>query len=761
MTRKLWYTRPASDWLDGLPVGTGRLAAMVMGTHKRERIALNHEWLWKGVHRRRDTRPVADRLPEIRRLLLDGKYAEGTRLANDLLGGSGRVDPYVPAGDLYVELSHDNLASDYRRELDLDTACATVSYTARRLHLTRQVIGHLTEDLILLRVHADGAPFSGSVWLDRLFDPACELTFEATCERVALRGRTAPGGVDFLVQADLFAKDGQTKVLANRKTAFQDVTELLVAVDVGTSAKGAPPEQECAARALSTTDWDALFAAHVGEHRRHYGSVRLDVEGVDRPEVPTDVRMRRIREGRGDPGLPVLYFDYGRYLLCASSARGELPANLQGKWNEDLDPPWQCDFHHDVNLQMNYWPAEPAGMGQYVEALLRHIERLVPHARKVARDLYGCEGVCFPIQTDAWGRATPESRGWAVWTGAAPWLAQHVWWHYEYGRDERFLRERCYPFLKEVAAFIASYAIEDAQGALQFVPSQSPENRFVGGGEMPVSLCVSAAMDVELAWDTLTHALRAARILGVDQPLQRTWQAMLQKLPPLKIGSQGHLLEWNEEFDEAEPGHRHLSHLFAAFPGEQITPDGTPELFAAARRSLERRLAHQGGHTGWSRAWVACLFARFGDAERAYEHLVHLISDFATDTLLDLHPPRTFQIEGNFGGAAAVVEMLLQSYHEALHFLPALPAAWPAGRVTGLRARGGYRVDIAWKAGRLTEARVTPSEDRTCTVVTHGGAMVVDGPEGRGVAAESEGGRLSFPVRGGRTYTVRPAARRP
>jgi len=757
MQRKLWYTRPSGDWLEGLPVGTGRLAAMVMGTYKRERVSLNHEWLWKGRHRERENDVVADRLPEIRGLLLEGRYEEGTRLGNELLGGRGerRVDPYVPAGDLYIELNHDVPGVGYRRELDLETACVTSSYRAKGVAVTRQVVAHLTEDLILYRVHADGNPFSGCAWLDRLFDPDCELSFTAAPGRLEMTGEIRDG-LDFAVRADLFARDGETRLWQGRKAAFVNFTELIVAVNIGTSAREMSAAEECEARALSRTDWDGLWADHVAEHERHFGSVRLDVEGLVEPDLPTDQRLRRVREGGEDPGLPLLYFDFGRYLLCASSASAELPANLQGKWNEDLDPPWQCDLHQDINLQMSYWPAEPAGMQAYVEALLRHIERFVPHARRAARDLYGCEGVYFSIQTDPWGRSTPESRGWAVWIGAAPWLAQHMWWHYEYGRDLTFLRERCYPFLKEVAAFLASYAIEDDAGTLQFVPSQSPENRFVGGGDFPVTLCVSAAMDVELAWDVLTHAVRAAETLDVDPEARARWRAMLAKLPPLQIGSRGQLLEWNEEFEEVEPGHRHLSHLFAAYPGEQITPDRTPELFAAARRSLELRLEHEGGHTGWSRAWTACLFARFGDGDAAYEHLLHLITDFATNSLLDLHPPRIFQIEGNFGGAAAVVEMLLQSYHEELDFLPALPSAWGGGRITGLRARGGCRVDLQWADHRLKEARLTPCEDRTCTIIARRGDLKVHTQAGEPVETDRRDDRIDFQVRAGETYIVTP-----
>ncbi|MBU1689829.1 MAG: alpha-L-fucosidase, partial [Gammaproteobacteria bacterium] len=283
-----------------------------------------------------------------------------------------------------------------------------------------------------------------------------------------------------------------------------------------------------------------------------------------------------------------MYFNLARHLMLASSALADLPANLQGKWNEDLRPPWDCDLHQDVNLQMNYWFAEPAGMTDCVEALFRHVERFVPHARQAARDLYGCRGVWFPIQTDPWGRSTPESYGWAVWIGAAAWLAQHFWWRWDFGRDRQFLANRAYPLLKEVAAFYEDYLVADEQGALQIMPSQSPENRFVGSGNrFPVSIGISAAMDVELAHECLSHALAAAEALDVDEDLRARWREMLGKLPALQVGSRGQLLEWDREFEEVEPGHRHISHLYALYPGDQIDPLDTPELFAAARRSLE------------------------------------------------------------------------------------------------------------------------------------------------------------------------------
>ena len=776
---KLWYTAPAMDWLEGSPIGTGRLAAMVLGTFRRERIALNHECLWKGVNRHRDNEVSRDALPEVRRLLLAGNYVAGTRAARDAFGGVGgvsgrpqRVDPYQPAGDLYLEFLAGGPISDYHRELDLETASATVSYLTGGRRFTRQYVAHLVEDLILVRLTHEGEPFDCVAWLDRTYDADCELTFATDAAGMDAAGTGEAGveaaclnmtgeirdGVDFRVRGEVWCRGGRRRVVDGRKLLCEGVTEALFAVDIGVSAFGRSAAEECGARRVQEPGaWDDLFRAHVCEHQRHFGSMQLDLAlGEDVPDLPTDERIRRAREGKPDPGLPLLYFHYGRYLLCASSANAALPANLQGKWNEDLQPPWDSDYHHDINLEMNYWIAEPAGMQRYVEALLQHIQRFVPHARKAAMDLYGCRGVWYPIQTDAWGRSTPESSGWAVWIGAAPWLAQHVWWHYEYGRDADFLRTRAYPFFKEVAAFFEDYLIEDDAGMLQIVPSQSPENRLVGDSGPPVSICVSATMDVILARAAFAYASRSAEILDLDPELRRRWRDLAARLPELQNGRHGQLQEWNEDFDEVEPSHRHVSHLIGLYPGDLLDPEQTPELWRAAEVSLERRLAAGGGHTGWSRAWTACLFARLGRGEDAWEHLNHLVTDFATDSLLDLHPPRIFQIDGNLGGAAAVLEMLLHSYRGELHLLPALPPAWPEGRVSGLRARGGVTVAMAWRAGELVEATLESRIAGPVTVLRASEHWQVVDAAGRDVSVTRNGHRITFPLNPGEPRHVQP-----
>jgi alpha-L-fucosidase 2 len=762
MRNRLWYRQPAREYIEGLPIGTGRLAAMVLGIVEEERLALNHEWLWRGVHRGRECPKNGQRLDEVRALLLAGEFAEGTRLGDELFGGPGggspngepaRVDAYQPAGSFHYRLDH-GPPEDYRRELNLATGVVTVSYRTEGNRFTRQFLADMHQDLLVARIVAE-RPFRADLWLDRAPDPDCMIEREANARDLTMSGQFE-GGIGFQVCARVCHCNG-TVVTRGPELHIEGATEVVVFLNIGTSAQGNAPSRERDVRGLGCchyVNWSELVAHHLAVYGPRFHAVELEVGGPA-PNLPTDQRMMAVRNGASDPGLAALYFAYGRYLLIATTLRGDLPPNLQGKWNEDISPPWGSDYHHDINLQMNLWPAETTALPEAAETLLHHIERCAAHGRKAARDLYDCTGVWLPITTDAWGRCTPESYGWAVWIGAAAWLAQHVWWHYEFSLDLDFLARRAYPLFRDIASFYESYLLEDADGQLQIVPSQSPENRFVGGGKLPVTLCVSSTMDVTLARNAFSYAIQAAERLGVDRHQRLRWEAMRKKLPKPGIGKDGRLLEWQREFTEAEPHHRHVSHLLGLYPDGSLDPVRTPELWQAARASLEHRLAAGGGHTGWSRAWTACLFARLGDAEQAWQHLERLIVDFATDSLLDLHPPRIFQIDGNLGGTAAVVEMLLQSYHEEILLLPALPKAWPDGHITGLRARGCFRVDMEWQGGQLRRALIHAERDGFCTL-GNARALTVHDDAGVPPHLARENDRLSFPVQAGRTYRALP-----
>lgn len=752
----LLLTSPAGRWLDAFPIGNGRMGAMIFGGTAHERLALNHENLWRGVTRDRTAPKGAAYLPAIREKFLAGQLEEGTELAiAHLSGHQRRVQPYQPFGDLILDFPAQAEATDYQRCLDLRDGIAGVRYTVNGVGYTREAFASAEHGVIVLRLQADqpGA-FTGSVALGRLFQHGASIKPWSDGARLGFRGHFEEG-ITFAVEARVVASGGQVTPGAAGSVQVQGADGLLIVLTMGVEMSEPDPVAWCARHLDGVPiDYAVLRDAHLAEHRPLLDRVTLEVGGDPAvAALPLDARLRRIREGADDPALAALYFHYGRYLLLGSSRKCDQPANLQGIWNEEVAPPWESDFHHDINLEMNYWPAEVCNLAECAEPLFAYLQRAIPQGQQAARDLFGCRGIWLAITGDIWNCCTPEAPLYDVWMVGAAWLSEHLWWRWEYTRDEAFLREQTYPFLKQVADFYADFLVRDAQGRLVTVPTQSPENGFIGGS-LPVSLCVGATIDLVLIREVLGRCLQASERLGVDAELRAGWEAILRDIPPFQIGKHGQLQEWLEDREEAEPGHRHFSHLLGIFPGEAMTPDCRPEFYQAARVSLERRLASGGGHTGWSRAWTAMLWARFREGGLSFEHLQHLISDFSTDSLLDLHPPQIFQIDGNLGGTAAVAEMLLQSHGGTLHLLPALPPQWPAGRVCGLRARGGYTVDMGWQDGRITEARLHSSLGEPCRVAWPGActATINDRP----VSAERDAdGCLTFHPSAGDVLVLR------
>lgn len=739
MKNRIYINKAAKTWEEGLPIGNGRIGATVLGKIAEEMITINEETIWYGPMRNRKNPDCLGHIDEIRQLLVDGEVEKAQFMAKMAMTSTPKyMNPYQPAGDLKIQFpGHLSKRTSNRScYLDLDEATAYVKYTLHKrlpakdgeeegeLVLTNYVREHFVSQkyqVVVIRLTAD-IPGSLTISANMNRKPFEEYSEKVDSKTVCNYGQCGAGGVNYFTGVRMVAKGSEVKTLGDF-VYTENADEVILYVTSETDFGGNTAYREnCLARldAAQEAGYAEIRRAHLDWFVPLFNRVKLDINHCEGDERTIEAQLEELKskERESSDALTLLLFNYAKYLMICSSYDCKLPANLQGIWNGEYVPPWQSEFTININTEMNYWFVEKCNLPECHMPLFELIDRLVENGRATAKELYGCRGFCAHHNTSLWANTDPEGIMDAspFWPMGGAWLSLHMYEHYLFTGDETFLKERALPVMREAIRFFEDYLYEMEDGTLVTGPSVSPENTYLSKIGQKGALCMGPTMDIQILRQLFGWFIEGSERVGGDKEDVELVRAMLGKLPLTKISSDGRVQEWLEEYEETEPGHRHISHMYGLHPGNEIT-QRNPELFAAAEKTIDARLSKGGGHTGWSRAWIACFFARLKKGEKVFENINGLLKKSIKNNLYDTHPP--FQIDGNFGIAEAMLESLIQSHNPYIELLPALPQAWACGSLTGVRLRGALTADLDWEGHKVTSFVVTA--DKNCVVTVKNG----------------------------------------